>query len=878
MIRGVSMMMRRLPKRIHDGLGLCLLGVALAWGAAQAWGADTPVPVTLSNARQVIDLGVESTQVSAHPVRLHAVITYPSPLVPNRLYVQDTSAGVQVAANHLDFVAKPGQVVEIEGMAARGAYYNFVNNAEVRLMGQGALPDAHPVTATDLAAGKDFAQWVSLQALVLDVAVAQNRVWLLCSEKGHTFLTWVTLTSDASLPAAWLDAVVEMRGVTWTFFDDRNLPSGFRFHVPGPDFVTVLEPGTQDAFERMTVPIASLRNLPTPSTARVKVSGIVTYAAPSGLCYLQDDSGTASARAFHPLQRVDALGQYVSRAELPPLTPGDRIELVGLPGAGTGLAPLLAHAEYRIVGRGAAPDAQSISGSEGASGTWDGRLVTLRARLVDRETTRDGGLTTQTLWLQTGDHVFEARYQGEAPEAFSVKKDGLIEVTGVCEVRGGELRRARAFRLHLRGADDVRMISEPPVWLGGTMLRSAGVAAALAALSLGWIGLLRRQVRKRTAELSETTERLRESEERFSKAFHGSSVALAILDGASGCYLDVNDSFVRNYGYSRAELVGRTSLEIGLWQDPAQRAEAYRRYERDGCLRDFETVLRTRSGESRVVLQSGDLITIGQRPSILSVGLDITDRKRAEAELLRTLEQEKELSRLKTNFVSTVSHEFRTPLEVVVSSTDILDRYLDRLPPAERKQHLSAIQGSVKRMAEMMEEVLLLGRVEAGRLQFAPDDVHLPALCKRLVDEQRSAMNDRCSIRLDLGEFPALVRADETLLRHILTNLLSNAVKYSPPGAEVAFRVGRDGRDAVFRVVDHGIGIPDADQARLYEAFHRAGNVGTVPGTGLGLHIVKHCVELHDGTIELQSKVGHGTTFAVRLPLFESPDSDPGLS
>jgi len=679
------------------------------------------------------------------------------------------------------------------------------------------------------------------------------------------------LHEDIPLPTHWLNSVVELKGVTWTFFDGRNQPSGFRFHVPDTNYVTVIQPGPSDIYDQASIPIGALRNTRQAPVVRVKVIGVVTYAAPSGLCYLQDESGAASAQVLHPLQR-DARGQYMARTELPKLTPGDRIELVGLPLPESVLAPSLAHAEYRIIGRGPIPMARSLSENDAASGDWDGHLVRLQARLVDRETTRDGALIKQTLWLQAGRNVFEARYQGETPELLVMEKDNLLEVTGVCEVRGGELEHARSFRLHLRGAEDVKSISEPPVWWGGAVLKTVGIAVALVAASLGWVGLLRRQVRKRTAELSETTERLQESEERFSKAFRGSSVALAILDAANGQYLDVNDTFVKNYGFSRDELIGRTSLEVGLWQDSAQRADAYRLYERDGCLRDFESYLRTRTGQIRVVLQSGDLIAIGQRPCILSVGLDITDRKQAEADLQRTLDHEKELSRLKTNFVSMVSHEFRTPLEVVISSADILHRYLDRLQPAERDQHLSAIQNSVKRMAEMMEDVLLLGRFDAGRLQFMPDDLHLPAFCKRLADEMRSAAGGHCVIHLILDEFPALVRADETLLRHILTNLLSNALKYSPLGEKIEFHVQRSGRDAVFHVLDRGIGIPAPDQARLFEAFHRARNVGTVPGTGLGLHIVKRCVELHGGTIELQTEIGHGTTFTVRLPLFDLSD------
>ncbi len=245
------------------------------------------------------------------------------------------------------------------------------------------------------------------------------------------------------------------------------------------------------------------------------------------------------------------------------------------------------------------------------------------------------------------------------------------------------------------------------------------------------------------------------------------------------------------------------------------------------------------------------------------------ERARAEAEVRRALALERELGDLKMNFVSMVSHEFRTPLEVIVSSTDILDRYLDRLPAPERTEHLRAIQDSVKRMSGMMEDVLLLGRFESERQQFRPDDLHLAACCRRLVDEMRSATSGKCPIEFTLAADLPLAHADGGLLRHILTNPISNAVKYSAAGSPVRLNLAREGADAVFRIEDRGLGIPTADQAHLFEAFHRGRNVGQISDTGLGLVIVKRSVELHGGRIEFISKERGGTTFIVRLPVFD---------
>jgi signal transduction histidine kinase len=172
----------------------------------------------------------------------------------------------------------------------------------------------------------------------------------------------------------------------------------------------------------------------------------------------------------------------------------------------------------------------------------------------------------------------------------------------------------------------------------------------------------------------------------------------------------------------------------------------------------------------------------------------------------------------------------------------------------------------------LMEEVLLLGRFEAGKMDFQPAPLDLGSFARRLVDELLSATERRCRIELHVP--PALMgaRADERLLRHILTNLLTNAIKYSEPGRTVGLSIRAEGSDAVFQIQDDGIGIPEPDQAWLFNAFHRGRNVGQRPGTGLGLVIVKRCVELHAGRIKIDSKMGAGTTVSVRLPVFSQPD------
>lgn len=237
-------------------------------------------------------------------------------------------------------------------------------------------------------------------------------------------------------------------------------------------------------------------------------------------------------------------------------------------------------------------------------------------------------------------------------------------------------------------------------------------------------------------------------------------------------------------------------------------------------------------------------------------------------ELNVALAEERELNRLKSNFISMVTHEIRTPLSIILGTSEILARYFDRLPPEKRAEHLKTIDSSVQRMAALLEDVLLFSKAEAGRIEFNPVQIDLKSFCAQVTDELLSATNRRCPIELSVEDTKGPARADTDLLRHIFSNLITNAVKYSQQGTPVKWSVSRLDGDAVFLVQDHGMGIPEDDLKRLFTPFYRGRNAAPIVGTGLGLVIVKHCVERHGGSIEIDSVPQQGTTVRVRLPLF----------
>jgi hypothetical protein len=269
----------------------------------------------------------------------------------------------------------------------------------------------------------------------------------------------------------------------------------------------------------------------------------------------------------------------------------------------------------------------------------------------------------------------------------------------------------------------------------------------------------------------------------------------------------------------------------------------------------------------------------GQNLFWVAIMRDISELKQAQEEILQALEKEKELSELRSRFISMASHEFRTPLAIIGSSTGILELYYQKLSEAKRQQHLQRIQNSVRHMTELLDDVLLVNRAEADRLAFKPLEGNLREFCQKLVTEIQLSTSEQEIILTtqDSGQPPPQdwdVVFDPKLLRQILTNLLSNAIKYSPPQTQVHLTLERQGPQAVFTVADQGMGIPPEDLPRLFTSFHRAHNVGTIQGTGLGLAIVKKCTTLHQGEITVTSELGQGTCFTLKLPCFTLKPSD----
>ncbi|MCW6036910.1 hybrid sensor histidine kinase/response regulator [Spirulina subsalsa FACHB-351] len=233
------------------------------------------------------------------------------------------------------------------------------------------------------------------------------------------------------------------------------------------------------------------------------------------------------------------------------------------------------------------------------------------------------------------------------------------------------------------------------------------------------------------------------------------------------------------------------------------------------------------------------------------------------AELLQAQQQ----NQLKSEFVSMLSHDFRNPLNTILLSAGLLQDNQDRLTEDKKIRLFQQIRLASKSMAQLLDEVLLIGKAEMDQLPCELSPLSLESFCRGLVEELEGSMVEgkRVCFSWQGGYSEGLW--DKRLLRHILENLLSNALKYSPEETIVEFEVEVGEESVLFEVRDRGIGITWEDQKKLFQPFHRGRNVGHITGTGLGLAIAKHCAQAHGGMIRVESQVGVGTTFRVELPL-----------
>jgi PAS domain S-box-containing protein len=399
----------------------------------------------------------------------------------------------------------------------------------------------------------------------------------------------------------------------------------------------------------------------------------------------------------------------------------------------------------------------------------------------------------------------------------------------------------------------------------------------------------RRVSNRDITDRKQAEEALHASEARFATIFKFSPVAIGLTSLPDNILFDVNPAWLELTGFKREEAIGHTPMELNIWADLGERESLVQAVRKYGRVQGFEMLLRRRLGEIASLLMSAETITLADKPYLVTMALDITERKHAEEVLLelnQTLEERikdrtaeltsvnielKQAMRVKDEFLASMSHELRTPLTGILGLSEILQMKTYGELNQRQMGAIKTISESGRHLLELINDILDLAKVEAGKLDLDFSRFSVLDVCQASLQLTKGMAKKRYQeVQFTPPVEPTFIYADARRVKQILVNLLSNAIKFTPDNGELGLEFHSDAEAKTVQLVvwDKGIGIKEEYLPRLFKPFEQIdGRLSReYTGTGLGLSLVHRLVEMHHGSIQVESVFGEGSRFTVALP------------
>src|ERR1017187_4634099 len=842
------------------------LSAPAAYGQPAGAGTTLPVLTQVSQIRQL----TRQQAARGYPVRIRAVVTYYSPSGPNflgrdtymsaetpDLFVQDSTAGIWVNVPKDAPPLQAGQLVEMEGVTEVPDFAPQIGKPRYRTIGQAPLPEAKRSSLERMLSTAEDSQWVETQGIVRRVRLLEGLLTLDVAVAGGRLKALIP-GIRGPVPNQFVDAEVRIRGACGAIFNKKLQLVGILLYVPGLEQIEVLK-APADPFAKEVQPVETVaRFAPERSLGhRIRMQGIVTLQDAKTI-YLSDGR----------------TGLRIESAEPAVFKPGDRLDVVGFPRV-SNYTLTMEDAVCRRIGGQAPLTPIPVTVEQILSGDYDSLPVSIEGRLLGRSVLADN----QTLVLKNGRAVFGAFIRQPRGATLGANRltaapaDSVLRVSGICVADKDENEHDQAFRVLLQSANDVVIVRQPPWWTVPKALGALGVLALAILGVLAWVVVLQRQAML---------------EQRYHNLVEHANDIIFTLD-LKQTLTSLNQAGERILGYTRKEASGLPLAHLlpPVWQEKI--GEAARCLSIGEPYPNQEWEFAAKDGRRTPVEVSLQAIRQRGRPvGLLGIARDISERKRAEDEMLHAKEAAEAANRAKSEFVANMSHELRTPLNAVIGYSEMLQEIAEERGEQDMLLDLRRIQTAGRHLLGLINDVLDLSKIEAGKVQLSTERFAAASVIHDvagsfgpLVEKNANRLEVACAEGL------GYMVADQTRTRQVLFNLLSNACKFTERGLVrlEAKRVrGESANWVEFRVVDTGIGMSRELIDRLYRPFMQADASTTKKygGTGLGLAISRRLCQMMGGSLSVESQLGRGSVFTVRLPAdlaaIEETEEQPGGS